>query len=83
MVVLQEPAEPLATLDRAHRSANLRPGLDDLVPEPLMVALRMEMRQEFGDSVPQRFLAEQDYLVERFFLDRTQKAFKMGIAVSA
>ena len=53
VVIPQQPAESLTTLDLSGHRTDFVTGLDQLVVEPLVISFRMIMPKEFGDSAAQ------------------------------
>ena len=64
MVILQDAAESLSTVDGSIVSASFIARIDDRVGQPLMVAFLVIMRDEFSNSVSQGTLIEEDHFIE-------------------
>jgi hypothetical protein len=79
VVVLQYPAEPLATFDRTGRAGGFLTSDDQAVGEPLMVPLSVVMREEFRGSPSERRLPEEDHAVQAFALKAPHEALQMGV----
>lgn len=79
MVVLQHAAVPLTADDLAIRLADVVGGSDELIVEPLMVSFSVIMLDPRKNGFSQHRLAEEDHLVEAFFLDRANEALGVGI----
>ncbi len=60
-VVSQHPAETLVANDLAFIVTDFLSGIDNAVLQPLMIARRMIMSQEFANRMPQHLLAEEDH----------------------
>ena len=69
VVVPQQSAQSFAASDFAGCPAHLFPRCDQNVAEPLMVALRMKVENEFLRGISQRSLSEEDHAPEAFLLD--------------
>jgi hypothetical protein len=66
-IELEEPAEALVTLDLA---ATLRAlSCDQIVVEPLMIALAVKVSNVFRSGSPKRSLPEEDESVEALLFD--------------
>ena len=64
MVVIQQPAQTLATLDVARVAGDFISRLDDLIAQSLVVAFFVVVSEVSGHSTTQRPLAEEDHAVE-------------------
>ena len=64
VIVLQQSAKALTSLNLALSRACEFAGLDELIRQPLMVSLSVIMREEFADSVSKGILAEEDHPIE-------------------
>ena len=83
MVISQQAAEALAAGDLALVVADVVFRCDELVVETLVISLLMIVLDVLLDSVSQRVLAEKDYAVETFLLDRSHKPLGVGVQVRA
>jgi hypothetical protein len=81
VVILEQPAESLAADNLAVETADGRLRLDELVVEPLVVALGVVVRDEFRQAAPQHLLAKDNHPVETFLLHRANPPFREGIQV--
>ena len=78
MVVSEQTTESLTTFDLTGGSPDFFARLKQLVAQSLMI-----MGQERGNGISQRLLAEEDQPVETLFLQRSVKAFQVGVQVRA
>ena len=69
MVVAQPATEALPAPDIANLPTNLVPGIDDPVPQALVVPLCMVVGDELPQRPLQRGLAEEDHPVEALGLN--------------
>jgi len=84
LVVLEQPAEPVTTFNRAIRIcflASLRK--EQLVVFPLMVSFVVVVSPVLGQNSQKWTLAEQDYLRQALLLDRTNPPFGKRIQIWA
>jgi len=83
MVVTQEPAQPLATLNGS-RATNIRiPGEQQDVALSLVIPLSVKMFDIFAQSPPQGALTEENHLAQALLLHRSDPALRIGIQVRA
>ena len=66
VVISQDAAQPLATLDLTGSLTNLRARLDQLVVQPLVVSLGVVVLQVLADRPAQRPIAKEDDARKRF-----------------
>jgi hypothetical protein len=55
--------------------------LDQLIAKALVIALSMIVDDEFGDSLTQRRLPDEDHPIQAFFLDRAHEALGIRIQI--
>ena len=83
MVITQEPAQSLPTLNRPV-AADVRTTREQQdVALPLVIPLGMEMVDIFAQGSPQRALAKEDHLGQALLLHRPDPALRIGIQVRA
>jgi hypothetical protein len=81
-VVLQQPPEPFPTLDRVVTlSALAWPGKEYDIAFPLVWTLRMIMRFERRQGMPEGTLTKQDHPRQRFLLHRAHPALRIGVQI--
>jgi hypothetical protein len=68
-VVAQHSAEPFLRSDLADDATELRSSIDDLPIQPLMISLPMVMLKILPCRSVQRFLTEEDQLIQTFALE--------------
>ena len=83
MVVLQKAAESVPTFDVPTSLPDFLARFEDLVAEPLMVSLAMEMVQVSVDGSSQRPFAEEDHLFDAFGLEAQVEPFQVRVQIGA
>ena len=83
VIILEQAAETLAAGDGAIAIADIGFGRDELIAQTLMVSLGMIVRDVLIQRVAERLFADEDHLVEAFFLDRADETFAAGVQVRA
>src|SRR5437016_2974779 len=81
-VVIQQSAQPLATLNSSSRIHRCYRN-DQPVTEALMISFIMIMLHEIADTAPQRVFTKEDHLLMTLFLDRSYESFRVGIRIWA
>ena len=64
VIVVQQAAQALTTLDLSRASKMAGFGTDELVSQSLMIALAVIVRNEVLNSCPQGLLAEEDHAIQ-------------------
>ena len=80
VIAAQEPAESRPTADRGVRQAR-RFGKNQSVVQTLVIPLVVIVRREVAERPAQVSFTEKDDPVEAFFLDRTDEAFGVRVAI--
>jgi hypothetical protein len=80
-VIREQPSQALPTHHLPALAPNAWLWSNELVMETLVVSLVMRMRQVRLDHIPQRCLADHDYLLQRFFFDRAHEPFTVSIEI--
>ena len=78
VIVVQHAAQALTTLDLSRASEVAGFWTDELVSQPLMVALVVIMSNEVLNGLPQRLLAEEDHAIQAGLLDAAYKSLRIG-----
>jgi hypothetical protein len=65
VVVPQQPAEPLATLDLAFGPADLFSRFKDRVTEPLVISLTVIVAAKLANTGSQRLVGDEEYFSPR------------------
>jgi hypothetical protein len=81
MVEVQCPAETFATPNRSACDRIAPPSIDQLIPEPLVIALQMIVRSVLVHCLPQVPFAQWDYLRQTFRLDRADESLRVRIQI--
>ena len=81
IIVVQHPAQPLAAPDGPSASDAWLFRHDQPVAKPLVVPLKMIMRDKFVNRLAQRAFPEQDHSLQTGFLDRPYEAFRAGVQI--
>ena len=81
IIVTQQAAQSCSTTDRATRWKLGEVRSNDLVVQPLVVALRVIMRAELRNGSPQGRLTQQDHLFQTGLFDAANESFREGIQV--
>jgi hypothetical protein len=79
MVVPQQPAESLSTLNLAFAAADFVARLYVFVTEPLMMSFGVIMDKEFANSVSQRRFSEEDHSLKAFRFQGAEKSLQMSV----
>jgi hypothetical protein len=74
MIIVQQPAQPFATLHRPASSRLLVTRKQPDVGLPLMITLRMVMRNIFAQRQPQGALTDEKHLGHSSFTDLTWRS---------
>jgi hypothetical protein len=83
MIIMQQLAQPFATLQRPASSRLRVTRKQQEVVLPLMISLRMVMRDIFAQRQPQGALTDEKHLGRALFLYRPHPALRIGIQVQA
>jgi hypothetical protein len=83
MIEVQEPTEPLATLDRAVVVSREGLGIDQLVAETLMMSLGIVVLDELPNDQPKVSLAEGDDVIETLAPNGADEALGKSIQIRA
>ena len=85
MIVIQHPAESLATPNRTirQRLTGEARRSDQLTIEALVVTLLKIMRHVFFDHIAKMPLAKENKMIQTFVLDGFHEALSIGIQVRA
>jgi hypothetical protein len=83
MIITQQPAQPFATLHRPASSHLRVTRKQQDVVLPLMITLRMVMRNIFAQRQPQGALTDEKQLGQTLLLYRPHPALRIGIQVRA
>ena len=81
IIIAQQPTEALSLADLTAVAPKVRIGCDELIVEPLMIALRMVVGQILLDDIVERSFTEHKHAIKGFFFDGVCKAFTMGIEI--
>src|SRR5271157_2492089 len=81
LVGIEQAAQPLGFSNGPVGRTGLLAGEGDDIVETLMIAFMLMVGEIFIERMAQGALAEENQLVEAFFLDRTHPAFGKGIEV--
>src|SRR5271157_4611177 len=81
LVGIEQSAQPLGFSNGPVARTGLLAGEGDDIVETLMIAFMLVVGKIFLERMAQGALAEENQLMEAFFLDRTHPAFGKGIKV--
>src|SRR5215467_11292515 len=81
IIIAQQPAETIVTPHLPPVASKVRYRCDKLVVEPLMVALRMIVRQVLVDRIRQSVFTQYNHLRERLLLDGAHEPLAMGVQI--
>ena len=81
MVVPQQAAESLTTLDLAEGTPYFLTRHDDAIGQSLVIAFFVVMGEELANRGPQRRLAEKNHPIETLFFERAVKSFQVGVQI--
>jgi len=81
IVVKQQTAQMLATLDITHVSPHFFASFNQPVLKTLMVSLAMIVADISVDSPARHFLAKEDHPIQAFFAQAPPKSLQMGIEI--
>jgi hypothetical protein len=80
VVVVQHASQALPSAHRA-RGSRPREWVNQRVPESLVVAVRVVVRHEFRQGAPNMALADHNYAIQAFLVDRAHEPLREGVAV--
>lgn len=81
IIIAQQPTEALSSADLTAVAPKVRIGCDELIVEPLMIALRMIVGQVLVDRIIQGAFSQQDHLRKGLLLDGAYKSFAVGVQI--
>src|SRR5208337_2920704 len=81
LVEIEQAAQPLGFSNGPVAATGLLAGEGDDIVETLMIAFKLMVGEIFIERMAQGALAEENQLIEAFFLDRAHPAFGKGIKV--
>jgi len=81
VIVVQQSAKSLASLNRSMAVGQIDLGSDQLIAESLMISFQMVMRHEFSDCCAQRAFTDENQSVQARLFDCSHKAFGVGVQV--
>src|SRR5262249_44350077 len=81
IVVPQQAAQMLATLDFSHVTADFLPRLDQSIVQPLVIAFFMIMADVRTDRPAQHGLAKENHPVQTLFAETSPESLQLGIEI--
>ena len=73
IVIVEHTSQPLTTLDSSDRFGRCLQRNDQPIAEPLVIALRVIVLNEFTDRFAQRVFTKKDHPFQTAFFDRSDK----------
>ena len=79
IVIVEHTSQPLTTLDSSDRFGRCLQRNDQPIAEPLVIALRVIVLNEFADRFAQRVFTKKDHPFQTAFFDRSDKSFRVRV----
>src|SRR5688572_1295788 len=83
MIEAKQPAEPLATLDTLASPRDVARRFDEPVPDSLVIALSVVVRDVLTDRSPKVRFADRDDLRQTLRLDRSNESLRIRVEIRA